>query len=219
MASTSLSDYTGRRTPALYLLLAFRAAARKADRLYLFLGYVCGLQLLLLAFFITYQVVAQKLDWARAPGTDAMSGYVLAMAATWALAYSLRSDAHVRIDVLLPYMGRRVRAIADWLALFALAFFGGVTGWKMWESVISDYQRGAVTNDYPLTPLFIPKTVVAIGFSLLVITAAQMMSSMIAERWLPRIHRAMGGDEIEGPPVVDGQATSSSGASEHARGA
>ena len=219
MASTRLSDYTGRRTPALYLLLAFRAAARKADRLYLFLGYVCGLQLLLLAFFITYQVVAQKLDWARAPGTDAMSGYVLAMAATWALAYSLRSDAHVRIDVLLPYMGRRVRAIADWLALFALAFFGGVTGWKMWESVISDYQRGAVTNDYPLTPLFIPKTVVAIGFSLLVITAAQMMSSMIAERWLPRIHRAMGGDEIDGLPVVDGQATSSSGASEHARGA
>ena len=197
MAVTSLSAYTGRRTPALYLLLGFRAAARKADRLYFILGYICGLELLLLAFFITYQVVAQKLDWVRAPGTDAMSGYVLAMAATWALAYSLRSDAHVRIDVLLPYMSSRIRAIADWLALFAVAFFGYITAWKMWESVINDYQRGVVTNDYPLTPLFIPKAVVSIGFTLLVITAAQMMLSMIFERWLPRIHRAMGGDEIE----------------------
>ena len=197
MASTSLSAYTGRRTPALYLLLGFRAATRKADRLYFILGYICGLELLLLAFFITYQVVAQKLDWVRAPGTDAMSGYVLAMAATWALAYSLRSDAHVRIDVLLPYMSPRIRAIADWLALFAVAFFGYVAAWEMWESVIHDYQRGVVTNDYPLTPLFIPKAVVSVGFTLLVITAAQMMLSMIAERWLPRIHRAMGGDEIE----------------------
>ena len=196
MAVTSLSAYTGRRTPALYLLLGFRAVAHKADRLYFILGYICGLELLLLAFFITYQVVARKLDWVRAPGTDAMSGYVLAMAATWALAYSLRSDAHVRIDVLLPYMNSRIRAISDWIALFAVAFFGYVTAWKMWESVINDYQRGVVTNDYPLTPLFIPKTVVALGFTLLVITAAQMMFSMIAERWLPRIHKAMGGDEI-----------------------
>ncbi len=219
MAFTSLSAYTGRRTPALYLLMGFRAAARKADRLYLLIGYVCGVQLLLLAFFITYQVVAQNLDWARAPGTDAMSGYVLAMAATWALAYSLRSDAHVRIDVLLPHMGRRVRAVADWLALFALGFFACVTAWKVWESVISDYQRGSVTNDYPLTPLFIPKAVVAVGFTLLVVTAAQMMLSMIAERWLPRLHRAMGGDDLEGPARAGGEGTPRVGASDDARGA
>jgi hypothetical protein len=54
-----------------------------------------------------------------------------------------------------------------------------------------------LTNDYPLTPLFIPKIVVALGFTLLVITALQMMLSMIAESWLPRLHKAMGGDDIE----------------------
>ncbi len=191
------SPYTGRKTPALYLLLGFRKVAQKADRLYFILGYICGLELLLLGFFITYQVIAKTLGWPRAQGTDAMSGYVLAMAATWALSYSLRSDAHVRIDVLLPHMSPRIRAVADWLALLAVAFFGYVTAWKMWENVISDYERGVITTTYPLTPLFIPKTVVAIGFTLLVITAAQMMLSMIAERWLPRIHKAMGGDEIQ----------------------
>ena len=197
MAATTLSTYRGRRTAALYLLLSLRAVARKADRLYYLLGYVCGLELLLLGFFITYQVVARKLGWVQAPGTQVMSGYVLAMAATWGLAYALRSGAHVRIDVLLPYMGTKVRAMADWMALFGLGFFAYVTTWKMWENVINDYQNGVTTNDYPLTPLFIPKTVVAVGFSLLVIAAGQMMLSMIAERVLPQLHKAMGGEEIE----------------------
>ena len=177
-------------------MLGFRVLAQRADRLYFLLGYVCGLELLLLAFFITYQVVARKLGWPRAPGGDTMAGYVLAMSVTWAFSYSLRSDAHVRIDVLLPRMGPRVRAVADWLALMGVAFLAYVTSWKMWEAVIRDYQRGSVTTDYPLTPLFIPKIVVSLGFTLLVITALQMMLSMIAERWLPRVHRAMGGDEI-----------------------
>ena len=197
MASTSLATYTGRRTPALYLLLGFRAVTRKADRLYFIFGYICGLELLLLGFFITYQVIARTLDWVRAPGTDMMSGYVLAMAVTWTFSYSLRSGAQVRIDMLLPYMSPKVRAVADWLAILAVAFLGYVTAWKMWEKVISDYQGSVVTNDYPLTPLFIPKIVISLGFTFLVITALQMMLSQIAESWLPRIHKAMGGGDIE----------------------
>ncbi|MDD9994460.1 MAG: TRAP transporter small permease [Dehalococcoidia bacterium] len=197
MAANSLSTYEGQRTPALHLLLAFRAIGQKADRLYLLLGYICGLELLLLGFFITYQVVARNLDWPRAPGTDVISGYVLAMAVTWALAYSLRSDSHVRIDVLLPRMSPPVRAVADLVALGGLAFLGYVTAWEMWESVISDYQRDVYNNVYPRTPLFIPKAVVAVGFTMLVITALQMMLSMIAERLLPRLHELMGGQKVE----------------------
>ena len=85
--------------------------------------------------------------------------------------------------------------------------------------MISDYQRGAVTNDYPLTPLFIPKAVVAVGFTLLVVTAGQMMLSMIAERWLPHLHRAMGGGDLEGPAAAGGERTPGLGASDDARGA
>jgi TRAP-type C4-dicarboxylate transport system permease small subunit len=202
MAATSLSTYTGPRTPALYLLLGFRAVTSKADRLYFILGYICGLELLLLGFFITYQVIARKVNWVQAPGTDVMSGYVLAMAATWAFSYSLRSGAHVRIDVLLPYMSSNVRAVADWLALGSVLFLGAVTAWKMWENVINNYERGVVTNDYPLTPLFIPKIVVSLGFTLMCITAIQMMLAMLAESWLPRIHRAMGGEEIQSEMVT-----------------
>ena len=186
-------------------LLFTRTISQVFDRLYFILGYVCGLELLLLGFFITYQVVARKLDWIQAPGTDVMSGYVLAMAATWAFSYSLRSGAHVRIDVLLPYMGQKTRSTADWMAMAAVLFLGWVTMWKMWETVANNYTRGVVTNDYPLTPLFIPKIVVALGFTLLCVTAIHMMYLMVAEFVLTNVNRLQGGEEIEALEVLTGE--------------
>ena len=202
MASEAQAGYQGKATVASNLLYGIRATTRVTDKMYFAMAWVCGLELLLLGFFITYQVIARKLLWVMAPATDVMSGYVLAMAATWAFSYSLRSGSHVRIDVLLPYMSKNIRAIADWTAVFAVAFFAYVTALKMWANVVDNYTRGVVTNDYPLTPLFIPKIVVALGFSLLVITAVQMMLSMITESWLPRLHKKLGGDEIQSLDVM-----------------
>ena len=202
MASEAQAGYQAKATVASNLLYGIRAVTRVTDKIYFMMAWVCGLELLLLGFFITYQVIARKLLWVMAPATDVMSGYVLAMAATWAFSYSLRSGSHVRIDVLLPYMSKNIRAIADWVAVFAVAFFAYITAWKMWGNVVDNYNRGVVTNDYPLTPLFIPKIVVALGFTLLVITAVQMMLSMITEAWLPRLHKKLGGDEIQSLDVM-----------------
>ena len=202
MASEAQAGYQAKATVASNLLYGFRAITRVTDKIYFMMAWVCGLELLLLGFFITYQVIARKLLWVMAPATDVMSGYVLAMAATWAFSYSLRSGSHVRIDVLLPYMSKNIRAIADWVAVFAVAFFAYITAWKMWGNVVDNYNRGVVTNDYPLTPLFIPKIVVALGFTLLVITAVQMMLSLITEAWLPRLHKKLGGDEIQSLDVM-----------------
>ena len=197
MASEAQAGYQAKATVASNLLYGIRAVTRVTDKIYFMMAWVCGLELLLLGFFITYQVIARKLLWVMAPATDVMSGYVLAMAATWAFSYSLRSGSHVRIDVLLPYMSKNIRAIADLMAVFAVAFFAYITAWKMWGNVVDNYTRGVVTNDYPLTPLFIPKIVVALGFTFLVITAVQMMLSMISEELLPRLHKKLGGDEIQ----------------------
>ena len=202
MASEAQAGYQAKATVASNLLYGIRAVTRVTDKIYFMMAWVCGLELLLLGFFITYQVIARKLLWVMAPATDVMSGYVLAMAATWAFSYSLRSGSHVRIDVLLPYMSKNIRAIADLMAVFAVAFFAYITAWKVWANVVDNYTRGVVTNDYPLTPLFIPKIVVALGFTFLVITAVQMMLSMISEELLPRLHKKLGGDEIQSLDVM-----------------
>lgn len=203
MSAISPSTHTGPNTPALYLLLAIRSVSGKADTLYKYLGYLCGLEILLLGFFITYQVVARNLDWPHAPGTDVMSGYILGMAATWGLAYTLRSDANVRIDVLLPLMGPRVRAAADFVAVMGLAFLAFIVTWKMWGDVINSYQLNQYSNDYPRTPLFFPKALVAAGYSLLLMATLQMLLSTLAETLLPTIHKLMGGADISRQPAND----------------
>ena len=180
---------------ALTLLNGMRALTRILDRTYLGMGYMCGAMFLLLALFITYQVIARKIGWVMAPGMDLMSGYTLAMATTWAFSYALRTGSHVRIDVLLPFMSPKVRWLADWVALGSIVFFIGVTSWKTWVMVLKSYDIGAVTNTYPLVPLYIPQTFVAIGFSMLALTAIHMMTDMVAEAVLPVLHKMQGGTE------------------------
>lgn len=183
------------QSSALSILNLMRAITRTLDRVYLGMGYLCGSMFLLLALFITYQVVARKFDFVMAPGMDLMSGYTMAMASTWAFSYALRTGSHVRIDVLLPYMSPRVRWWADQTALASILFFIGVTSWKTWVMVLKSYEIGAVTNTYPLVPLWVPQTFVAIGFSMLAFTALHMMIDMIAEATLPILHRMQGGTE------------------------
>jgi len=186
-----------RRTLPLSLLLGMRRSTVIFDRCYLAMGWICGMELLLLGFFITYQVIARKVGWVQAPATDVMSGYVLAMAATWSFSYSLRTGSHVRIDVMLPFMGVKTRKIADLAALAAVAFLASITAWKMWVVILRNYEKHVVTNDYPLTPLWIPKIVVGLGFAFLGFTAIHMMISLLAEWFLPMWHKKMGGGELE----------------------
>ncbi len=185
----------GGQSVALSLLMGIRSSLKFTDRIHEAMGYVSGLLLLLLGLFITYQVIARKVGITMAPGTDQMSGYAMALAATWAFSYALRTGSHVRIDVLLPFMPPKVRAFADWAALGSIMFLTCITSWKVWIMVIKSWQIDAITNSYPLTPLWIPQGVVAVGFSLLGITCLQMMVSMWGEWLLPQLHKAMGGTE------------------------
>ena len=139
--------------------------------------------------------IRDRFNIIMAPGMDLMSGYTMAMASTWAFSYALRTGSHVRIDVLLPFMSARVRWLADQGALLSIAFFVGITAWKTWETVMKSHEIGAVTNTYPLVPLWIPQVFVAIGFSMLAFTAIHMMIDMIAEAILPVLHRMQGGTE------------------------
>ena len=183
------------RSSALILLTAMRAVTRILDRVYLSMGYLCGTMFLLLALFITYQVIARKFNVVMAPGMDLMSGFTMAMASTWAFSYALRTGSHVRIDVLLPFMSPRVRWWADQAALASIVFFVSITAWKTWVMVLKSYEIGAVTNTYPLVPLWVPQTFVAIGFSMLAFTAIHMIIDKIAESTLPVLHLKQGGTE------------------------
>ena len=160
-----------------------QTVVRALDLLFMGTGYLAGALYGVLAFFVTYDVLARK--WGSYLGlpttrvTDEISGYMLALAATWGFAYALRTDAHVRVDVLFPYMGRRLKAAMDFIAFILLALFATVISWKIWALVLDSMESGIKSSTYLLTPLYIPQGILGVGFSLLALAAVFMALALL----------------------------------------
>ena len=92
---------------------------------------------------------------------------MLAVAATWGFSFALRTGAHVRIDVMFPYMARRVKTAVDVLAQLLMAAFAAIVAWKIWTLVADSLQSDMRSSTYLLTPLYIPQGILGVGFSLL----------------------------------------------------
>jgi TRAP-type mannitol/chloroaromatic compound transport system permease small subunit len=158
-----------------HLLERVQAVKQAMDRCFLGIGYLAGMLFVFLAFFITYDVLARK--WGQAIGipttrvTDEISGYLMALAVTWGFAYTLRSQGHVRIDVLVPYMPHRVRRWMDFLAMWTTGFLACLFAWKVWVLVVDSWQTGMRSSTYLLTPMWIPQGILGVGFSFLAIAA------------------------------------------------
>lgn len=154
------------------------------DRLFVGTGYLAGAMYVLLAFFVTYDVLARK--WGTLVGlpttqvTDEISGYMLALAATWGFGYTLRCGAHVRIDVLFPYLAPRLKVAVDFVTLVLMALFAAVVSWKVWALAADSWQSGMRSSTYLLTPLYIPQGILGVGFTLLTLAALYMALGMLA---------------------------------------
>jgi TRAP-type mannitol/chloroaromatic compound transport system permease small subunit len=147
------------------------ALARAVDRVFIWPGYLAGALYFGLAFFVTYDVLARKWgDYVGLPTTrvtDEISGYLLALAATWGFAFALRTGGHVRVDVMFPYLARKLRTAVDVLAQLLMAAFAAIVSWKIWSLVVDSLQSDARSSTYLLTPLYVPQGILGIGFSLL----------------------------------------------------
>lgn len=163
------------RTPAL---------ARAVDLVFTWPGYLAGALYILLAFFVTYDVLARK--WGSDVGlpttrvTDEISGYMLALAATWGSAFTLRTGAHVRVDVVFPYLAGRVRRAVDVLAQVLMAAFASLISWKIWSLVADSLENDMRSSTYLLTPLYIPQGILGVGFSLLALAAVFTAIAILA---------------------------------------
>jgi TRAP-type C4-dicarboxylate transport system permease small subunit len=145
------------------------------DCVFIWPGYLAGALYFVLAFFVTYDVLARK--WGSYVGlpttrvTDEISGYLLALAATWGFAFALRTGGHVRVDVMFPYLARGLRTAVDVLAQLLMAAFAALVAWKIWSLVVDSMQSDARSSTYMLTPLYVPQGILGIGFSLLALAA------------------------------------------------
>jgi TRAP-type C4-dicarboxylate transport system permease small subunit len=144
------------------------------------MAYVSGTLFLLTSFYITADVIGRKYFHISSAVTDEIGGYALALGGMWALAYTLRTGGHVRIDVLLPHLPQRVQAILNYTALACMGFFASVVAWYAWRLALDSFSGSAKAMSFIQTPLFLPQSLMAVGFSVLSLEAIAILGVGLA---------------------------------------
>lgn len=139
------------------------------------IGWLCGALFLLLAIFVTIDVVSRRLGGPFTAVTDDISAYVLALGGTWALSYALLADAHVRIDVIFHLFPQRMREFLRLWGIAVAGAFGLMLAWHAWKLVAESYEFDAHVNSILPIPLYLPQSITAMGISLFVLQAAAML--------------------------------------------
>ncbi|MFZ5962431.1 TRAP transporter small permease subunit [Thalassococcus sp. BH17M4-6] len=121
-------------------------------RLNLGVALLVGVLLVACAVFILADIVLRQLGDSFG-GTDEISGYVMAVATSWGMAYALMELAHVRIDFLrtrLPAMGR---ALMDLFSMLILSAVITLIAWQCWPVLANSLANGSTANTNLETPL------------------------------------------------------------------
>ena len=158
-----------------------RRVLRAIDLLATGMAYLSGALFLLTSFYITADVIGRKFFHISSAVTDEIGGYALAMGGMWALAYTLRTGGHVRIDVLLPHLPLRVQGILNYAALVVMTLFASMVAFYSWRLAIDSFTGSARAMSFIQTPLFIPQGLMAVGFSMLTLEAIAILVVGLAE--------------------------------------
>ncbi len=158
-------------------LPSFQNLWSRLDRLYLYCGYAAALCMVCIFAVTTLQIVGRAVGYNPHGLTDYV-GYFMAASAFLAMAHTLNKGAHVRIELFLSMMGR-FRIVAEWFAFAVTTVIAIWLSYFSWSMVIWSYELGDMSQGLDATPMWIPQSTMAIGFSMMALAVVDHMLRMI----------------------------------------
>lgn len=136
------------------------------DKLYLASGYLAGLSIILITLIICAQIVGRLLGFI-VPSAEDFSGYALAAATFFGLAYTFRQGGHIRVTLVIQHWTRGSRYIQELLVLIfgllLVSFMSFYSIHMVWESYLFE----EVSTGYIAVPIWMPQIPVALGIVML----------------------------------------------------
>ncbi len=131
----------------------------------LWLARAGGVLILLTVILVTFEVLSRHFVGRSAVHATEITGYIMAISASWSFAYTLMCKAHIRIDALYLNFPLKVRGVLDLLALLAMALFCVLVVGAVFDVAMHSYSGGSTANTPLGTPLWIPQVLWLLGLT------------------------------------------------------
>ncbi|RBP32625.1 TRAP-type mannitol/chloroaromatic compound transport system permease small subunit [Marinobacter pelagius] len=129
----------------------------------LWLARAGGILILLTVILVTIEVLSRQFFGRSNVHATEITGYVMAISASWAFAYTLMRKAHIRIDALYLKFPVSVRGVLDLIALLSLALFCVLVVGAAFGVTEHSFSAGARANTPLGTPVWIPQALWLLG--------------------------------------------------------
>ena len=142
---------------------------RNLNKFYKFSGYIAAFFLILVAVFILIGISSRIFGF-YIRGLAEYSGYCMASASFFALAYTFVEGGHIRITLFLEkFSGIKKKFIEIW-CLSVTSFFSGYLAFYFIKMLIISYEFQERSEGADEILIWIPQTSVAIGSSIFFIS-------------------------------------------------
>ena len=162
------------------------------------LAVLTGWALLVYCFAVGVEIVGRRYLGFSLQGVDEIGGYLMALIVAVGFTVALYSNAHIRIDMLLP---RLPRAVTLWLHVAAIASITAFALFLVWQGaglLAQSHKLNAVSPTPLLTPMVVPQAIWLAALAFFLLAAVVLLLQVLV--------RALRGDaervaEMVGGPV------------------
>ncbi len=127
----------------------FLFALRKLN---VWIAVLVGIMLMTCAGFILLDILLRQLG-SSFGGTDEISGYAMAIATSWGMAFTMLELGHVRIDLLRSRLAARGRVLMDLFSMLVLTATITLIAVQCWPVVAGSLKNASTANTPLETPL------------------------------------------------------------------
>jgi len=136
------------------------------------LGTMIGALLVIATMVVVGYSVMMRYIWGEPQvWTDELVSFWLVAIVTLGAADVLRRDGHIRIDLVTDHLPSHVQTWVDVLGLISVILFSIVLTLSGWEMVTFSWTVELLSEGYLELPLWIPQSLVPIGFALMGLAA------------------------------------------------
>ena len=147
----------------------FKSLDNNLNRLYKFSGYIAAIFLIFVAIFILTGI-ASRIFGFYIRGLAEYSGYCMASASFFALAYTFVDGGHIRITLFLEKLSGTKKKLTEIWCLGTATFFSGYLAFYFIKMLIISFKFQERSEGADEILIWIPQTSVAIGSSIFFIS-------------------------------------------------